>query len=85
LQIRRNSPPEAFEPRKGAGQLPSHLYKYFGSQCAVENLSLNFSSGEIFDLLGPDGAVRTTTMRLLCSAIIVDGGEIKVAGFEVIK
>jgi ABC-type multidrug transport system ATPase subunit len=29
--------------------------------------------------------VRTTTMRLLCGAMIVDGGEIKVAGFDVIK
>lgn len=63
----------------------SNLYKYFGSRCAVENLSLKFSSGVIFDLVGPDGAVRTTTIRLLCSAMIVDGCKIKVAVFEVIK
>ena len=63
----------------------SNLYKYFGSRCAVENLSLIFSSGEIFDLVGPDGAVRTSTMRLICSAMILDGGDIKVPGFEVIK
>ena len=63
----------------------SNLYKYFGSLCAVENLSLNISSGEIYGLVGPDGAGKTTTMRLLCGAISVDGGEIKVAGFDVIK
>lgn len=63
----------------------SNLYKYLGSRCAVENLSLNSSSGEIFDMVGPDSAVRITTMRLLCSAMIVDGGGIKVAGFDVIK
>lgn len=63
----------------------SNLYKYFGSLCAVENLSLNISSGEIFGLVGPDGAGKTTTMRLLCGALSVDGGEIKVAGFDVIK
>lgn len=63
----------------------SNLYKYFGSRCAVENLSLNFYSGEIIDLLGPDGAVRKTSLRLLCSAMNVDGGEIKVTGFDIIK
>ena len=63
----------------------SNLYKYYGSLCAVENLSLNISSGEIFGLVGPDGAGKTTTMRLLCGALSVDGGEMKVAGFDVIK
>ena len=63
----------------------SNLYKYFGPLCAVENLSLNISSGEIFGLVGPDGAGKTTTLRLLCGALSVDGGEMKIAGFDVIK
>jgi ABC-2 type transport system ATP-binding protein len=63
----------------------SNLYKYFRSLCAVENLSLNISAGEIFGLVGPDGAGKTTTMRLLCGAIKVDSGQINIAGFDIIK
>ncbi|MBE9474119.1 MAG: ABC transporter ATP-binding protein [Chloroflexi bacterium] len=46
---------------------------------------MNISAGEIFGLVGPDGAGKTTTMRLLCGAIKVDSGQINIAGFDIIK
>jgi ABC-2 type transport system ATP-binding protein len=50
----------------------AHLQKYFGSTCAVDDLTLNVASGEIYGLVGPDGAGKTTTLRLLCGALTPD-------------
>lgn len=63
----------------------SHAGKKFGTQIAVDDLSLNVSPGEIFGLVGPDGAGKTTTLRILCGALSLDAGEIKIAGFDIIS
>lgn len=63
----------------------TNLLKYFGSLCAVENLNLNISAGEIYGLVGPDGAGKTTTLRLLCGVIKVDSGQVTIGGFDIIK
>jgi ABC-2 type transport system ATP-binding protein len=44
----------------------SKLTRRFGSLTAVDRLDLEIAAGEIFALVGPDGAGKTTTMRLLC-------------------
>ena len=49
-----------------------NLHKSFGETHAVDGLSLRVSSGEIYGLVGPDGAGKTTTMRLLCGALLPD-------------
>jgi ABC-2 type transport system ATP-binding protein len=46
-----------------------HLYKSFGPTRAVDGLSLHVAAGEIYGLVGPDGAGKTTTLRLLCGAL----------------
>lgn len=46
----------------------AHLYRRFGSICAVEDVSFRLAAGEIYGLVGPDGAGKTTTLRLLCGA-----------------
>ena len=46
-----------------------NLYKSFGPTRAVDGLNLHVAAGEIYGLVGPDGAGKTTTLRLLCGAL----------------
>ena len=55
----------------------------FGKLEAVRGLSLNIAEGEIFGLVGPDGAGKTTTLRMLCGLMDPTEGTVKVAGLEV--
>ena len=59
------------------------LRKTFGGAVAVDGLELAVGRGEIFGLVGPDGAGKTTAIRMLCGAIDADAGEASVAGFDV--
>ncbi len=59
-----------------------HLSKRFGGTIAVEDLSLRLRRGEIYGLVGPDGAGKTTTMRLIVAALRPDRGQIHVAGMD---
>jgi len=61
------------------------LTKKFGDFIAVDNVSFQIPKGEIFGLLGPNGAGKTTTIRMLCGVLIPTIGELKVAGFDVVK
>ena len=58
------------------------LAKHFGALHAVDGLNLRVGPGEIFGLVGPDGAGKTTTMRLLCGAYEPTSGRAVVAGFD---
>lgn len=59
-----------------------NLTKSFGSSVAVSDLSLEVRAGEIYGLVGPDGAGKTTTMRLLCGALVPDSGDVTIGGFS---
>jgi len=61
-----------------------NLTKKFGKLVAVDNLNLKVAKGEIYGLVGPDGAGKTTTMRLLTSILNPTAGTIKVAGYDVL-
>jgi len=63
----------------------THIYKSFGDNHAVQDVSLSIQPGEIYGLVGPDGAGKTTTMRMLVGALRVDSGEITVCGYDVNK
>jgi ABC-2 type transport system ATP-binding protein len=69
----------------------SHLSKSFGSTQAVQDVSLGVEAGEIYGLIGPDGAGKTTTMRLLCGALEPDHPKghvetvIQIAGLDILK
>ncbi len=56
----------------------------FGTLAAVNGLDLEVRRGEIFALVGPDGAGKTTLIRLLCGVLTPDSGEAMVAGFNVV-
>jgi ABC-2 type transport system ATP-binding protein len=61
------------------------LTKYFDNLTAVDQLNLRVEEGEIFGLVGPDGAGKTTTMRLLTSIMEPTSGEAWVAGHSVVR
>jgi ABC-2 type transport system ATP-binding protein len=61
------------------------LSKRFGEVRAVERLSFNVEPGEVFGLVGPDGAGKTTTLRMLAGVLTPDEGSVKVAGCDVVR
>lgn len=61
------------------------LHKSFGHIKAVDGVSLTVSAGEAYGLVGPDGAGKTTTMRLLVGALSSDGGSVNIAGHDLQK
>ena len=62
-----------------------NLRKTFGDVVAVDGFSISVGPGEVYALVGPDGAGKTTTMRLLCGALLVDEGQVTLAGFDLHK
>ncbi len=60
------------------------LTKGFAGLRAVDHLSFHVGRGEIFGLVGPDGAGKTTTMRMLAGVLTPDGGTATVAGLDII-
>lgn len=61
------------------------LTKHFGTTVAVDRLDLTIPAGAIFGLVGPDGAGKTTTMRLLCGIMRPTAGTARVAGCDIAK
>jgi ABC-2 type transport system ATP-binding protein len=61
------------------------LTKQFKKIVAVDGLDLSIRRGEIFGLLGPDGAGKTTTIRMLCAIMDPSEGSAHVAGFDTVK
>jgi len=60
------------------------IKKSFGNVHAVDGVSLQIKPGEIYGLVGADGAGKTTTMRLLVGALRPDSGEIRVGEYDVL-
>src|SRR5690349_20192717 len=58
------------------------LVKTFGTHRAVDGLNLEVRAGEMVGLVGPDGAGKTTAMRLLCGALNPTSGRVRVAGYD---
>jgi len=61
------------------------LTRRFGELTAVDHLNISVAEGEIFGLVGPDGAGKTTTLRMLCGLVSPTGGSALVAGHDVAR
>jgi len=58
------------------------ISRSFGTLQAVRDLTLQVRGGEIFGLMGPDGAGKTTLMRMICGALLPDSGEVSIDGVD---
>lgn len=65
----------------------NNLSKRYGSspQLAVENLSIEISSGEVYGFLGPNGAGKSTLIRMLMNFIAPTSGQAKISGFDIVR
>lgn len=59
------------------------LHKHFGDTRAVDGISFNIAAGEIYGLVGADGAGKTTALRLLVGALKADLGQAEVCGYNI--
>ena len=59
--------------------------KRFGAIVAVNEVSIDIRRGEMFGLIGPDGAGKTTTIRLICGLLRADAGRIAVLGLDPVR
>jgi ABC-type multidrug transport system ATPase subunit len=64
-----------------------NITKTYGKekQMAVDNVSLSVNKGEIFGLIGPDGAGKSSIFRILTTLLLADSGSATVNGFDVVK
>jgi ABC-2 type transport system ATP-binding protein len=65
--------------------IAQNLTRCFGALVAVDHLSFEVRRGEVFGLVGPDGAGKTTTLRMLCGLLDPDEGAATVAGYAVLQ
>lgn len=63
----------------------TNLYKTYGKIAALNNVSFAVDDGEIFGVIGPDGAGKTTLFRILASLILPDRGAATLNGYDVVK
>lgn len=61
------------------------LTRRFGDFVAVNNIDVSIGSGEVFGLLGANGAGKTTAIRMLCGTLQPSAGEIRVAGIDMVR
>jgi ABC-2 type transport system ATP-binding protein len=61
------------------------VQKRFGAVRALTGVSLSVAAGQMFGLIGPDGAGKTTTIRLICGLLRADEGAVRVLGLDPVK
>ena len=63
----------------------NNVSKSYGTVKALDQVSFTVGKGEIFGLIGPDGAGKTSLYRILCTLLLPDAGTATVDGFDVVK
>ena len=62
-----------------------HISKSFKEVTALKNISFDVKEGELFGLIGPDGAGKTTLFRILTTLLFADEGTAAVADYDVVE
>ena len=62
-----------------------NVSKHYGRVQALSDVSFSVEKGEVFGLIGPDGAGKTTMFRILCSLLLPETGTATVDGFDVVR
>ena len=62
-----------------------NISKSYGKVKALQDVSFSVEKGEVFGLIGPDGAGKTSMFRILCTLLLADAGTAAVDGFDVVK
>jgi ABC-type multidrug transport system ATPase subunit len=63
----------------------NHLVKNYGATRVLDEVSFEVDKGELFGLIGPDGAGKTSIFRILTTLVLADSGTASVEGFDVVK
>jgi len=63
----------------------NNVSKSYGAVMALDDVSFTVGKGELFGLIGPDGAGKTSMYRILCTLLLPDGGTAAVEGFDVVR
>jgi ABC-2 type transport system ATP-binding protein len=63
----------------------NNLYRYYGPQCAVKDVSLTLARGEVLGLLGPNGAGKSSTLQMLSGNLVPSSGQITVCGIDLLE
>lgn len=61
----------------------TNISKRYGSVEALRGVSLSVAPGELFGIIGPDGAGKTSLFRILTTLLLADGGSASVCGLDV--
>ena len=63
----------------------NNISKHYGKVKALQNVSFSVEEGEIFGLIGPDGAGKTSLYRIICSLLLPNEGSASVCGYDVVN
>ena len=62
-----------------------HIDKAFDTTSALKQVNFEVDTGELFGLIGPDGAGKSTLFRIMASLLIPDSGQCSVQGYDVVS
>jgi ABC-2 type transport system ATP-binding protein len=63
----------------------THVVKRYGKTAALADLSFDVQRGEMFGLIGPDGAGKTTAIRVICGLLHAEEGSVRVLGVDPVR
>jgi len=83
-----HSRPDGISPGEGKAVVVENIVKTYGKKMevtALQAVSFSVGQGELFGIIGPDGAGKTSLFRVLTTLLLADSGTAKVDGFDVVK